>query len=312
LSPTLGQYPEVSAPVQPAAAYSDFNQNPYGAYPDEQTVAPANTFEQKRSGNRVFFIIAGVVVVILLGVLGFLFYNNYQTTQNTPTPATNTDTTKTAETPIQNTNQTATFNSALTGGPNSPATLARKQNVTTMPAEWVLSKFTSLDRDETGKCLNDKVCGAQADNDSDNLSNLEEYNFGTDPLVADTDKDGLADGDEVYVYFTDPVKADSDNDSYKDGSEMANCYDPISTDSTKADKDRLSKITNSVALKKLKEPTITTLKAAGATTADLDKGYVDTKCSDTPATTTTTPTTPTTSTTKPATNTTTSTDSISI
>jgi len=306
LSPAPGQYPDISAPVQPAA-YSDFNQNPYGSYPDEQAVAtPANTFEQKRSGNRLFFIIAGVIVVILLGALGFLFYNNYQTTKNNATPAsTTTDTTKTDNTNTQNTNQAATFNSALTGGPNSPATLARKQNATTMPADWILSKFTSADRDSSGKCLNDKVCGDQADNDNDNLSNLEEYNFGTDPLLADSDKDGLADGDEVYVYFTDPTKADSDNDSYKDGSEMANCYDPISTDSSKADKDRLAKITNSVALKKLKEPTITTLKAAGATTADLDKGYVDAKCSDTPATTSTTPATNnTTSTATPATSTT--------
>ena len=96
------------------------------------------------------------------------------------------------------------------------------------------------------------------DSDSDKLSDREEFILGSDPLTADTDGDGINDGDEFYgyttadpnaadptlvltsnpvladsdgdglndydewtVYFTDPQNADTDGDSASDGHEVA-------------------------------------------------------------------------------------------
>ena len=61
---------------------------------------------------------------------------------------------------------------------------------------------------------------ADLDADSDGLTNLEEFQAGTGFQDADTDDDGLNDGDEVEVHFTDPFKADMDGDGLTDGAEI--------------------------------------------------------------------------------------------
>jgi len=72
-----------------------------------------------------------------------------------------------------------------------------------------------------------------ADPDKDGLTNAEEKQLGTDKKVADTDGDGLNDGDEFKKYKTDPLKADSDGDSLKDSEEVKT----HKTDPNKADTD---------------------------------------------------------------------------
>ena len=62
--------------------------------------------------------------------------------------------------------------------------------------------------------------GAQGDPDGDELTNVEEYNSGTNPRAADTDADTLSDYDEAYVYLTNPSLADSDNDGLSDAAEV--------------------------------------------------------------------------------------------
>ncbi|MHC4740453.1 MAG: M60 family metallopeptidase, partial [Planctomycetota bacterium] len=61
------------------------------------------------------------------------------------------------------------------------------------------------------------------DEEPDGLTNLEEYNLGTNPIVADTDGDTLIDGDEIVGAGsrppTDPTDADTDNDTLDDGVE---------------------------------------------------------------------------------------------
>ena len=54
---------------------------------------------------------------------------------------------------------------------------------------------------------------------------------GTDPLSADTDGDGLSDGQEVNVYGTSPTNADTDGDGLKDGEEVGRDTNPLSADS---------------------------------------------------------------------------------
>jgi outer membrane protein OmpA-like peptidoglycan-associated protein len=72
----------------------------------------------------------------------------------------------------------------------------------------------------------------KADTDGDGLNDGEEVNrYKTDPLKADTDGDGLNDGEEVNRYKTDPLKWDTDGDGLSDGDEV-NRYktDPLKWD----------------------------------------------------------------------------------
>jgi uncharacterized repeat protein (TIGR02543 family) len=50
----------------------------------------------------------------------------------------------------------------------------------------------------------------------------------TDPAIADSDGDGLADGQEVNYFHTNPKKADSDGDGFSDGAEVEFGGNPLS------------------------------------------------------------------------------------
>lgn len=58
------------------------------------------------------------------------------------------------------------------------------------------------------------------DSDGDNLSDELESQHGTDPYNADTDGDGVADGDEINIYGANPLNADTDGDGLTDGNEL--------------------------------------------------------------------------------------------
>lgn len=72
-----------------------------------------------------------------------------------------------------------------------------------------------------------QLLGPNADPDGDGLTNAEEEENGTDPFDADTDNDGLTDGQEVNEYGTDPTDSDTDDGGVSDGDEIADGTDPL-------------------------------------------------------------------------------------
>ncbi len=72
-----------------------------------------------------------------------------------------------------------------------------------------------------------------SDKDNDGLGRCEENELGTDPHNADTDGDGLNDGDEIKKYNTDPLNPDSDGDGLNDYEEVKT----YETNPNKADTD---------------------------------------------------------------------------
>lgn len=67
--------------------------------------------------------------------------------------------------------------------------------------------------------LNPFRANARFDPDHDGLRNVGEFHAGTQPHDADTDEDGLEDGDEVQEFDTDPTDEDSDDDGVVDGND---------------------------------------------------------------------------------------------
>jgi hypothetical protein len=72
---------------------------------------------------------------------------------------------------------------------------------------------------------------ASMDFDSDGLSNLEEFEAGTDPKLADTDGDGVPDKWDGKPLDDQEWDKDSDNDGYSDWDEVQEGTDPFDPDS---------------------------------------------------------------------------------
>lgn len=81
------------------------------------------------------------------------------------------------------------------------------------------------DTDENG------ISDADQDTDSDGLTNLEEQEYQTNPLNADSDQDGLTDWDEINTYETSPNNADMDEDGLSDEKEIHLGLNPKLADS---------------------------------------------------------------------------------
>jgi len=75
------------------------------------------------------------------------------------------------------------------------------------------------------------------DIDGDGLTNNEEKKYHTGQYNADTDGDGLKDGEEINAYYTDPNNPDTDGDKLNDGIEIENRLNPLNSSDANADPD---------------------------------------------------------------------------
>ena len=78
----------------------------------------------------------------------------------------------------------------------------------------------------------DGIPDGEEDPDKDGLTNIQEANLGTNMIVSDTDHDGLTDYEEVMNYHTDPLKVDTDGDGVTDGTEIAIGSNPLVAETT--------------------------------------------------------------------------------
>jgi hypothetical protein len=266
--------PQVDAFQDPSLAMAAAAVDPLAPVPTEVQ----NTFTEQKTGNRkLLFIAIGAVVILLIAAGGLVYINiNNKSKQAETTTATpRIITSPVVATP----EKTAKIDNTLTGGDNTPATKAKKNSEIKPTLEWNKKYFTSPTIDADGNCIILETCGDGSDKDRDGLSTIQEYQFGTDPQAEDTDFDGIADGDELFVYYSDPTIKDTDNDTYSDSDEITSCFDPIIASADNFSTNRLTAIGNNVALKTLHEPTIKNLKAKGATQVDLNsKATISTKC----------------------------------
>lgn len=80
------------------------------------------------------------------------------------------------------------------------------------------------------------------DQDGDGLTNIEECRLGTLPSEADSDDDGVEDGEEVVgfslggqTWYSDPLSADTNNDDLDDGTELTSRDGNATPDDTDSD-----------------------------------------------------------------------------
>jgi len=249
----------------PQSAIPVFSQN-FGVAP-KKVVTHGQFYRIVLALLALFFILAGTIVYLSV------------TRKTEQTKNQNTMTQKQADDAAT---RTKLLGDALTGGSLTIATKTRVNKETMLPKDWLKQNFMVRPGalDASNSCIQESVCGPNADPDNDGLINILEYNFGTDPNNADTDNDGLSDGDELLVYYSNPKMKDSNIDGVNDAEELVACVDM--TSSAKGllySNDALATISTNISLYPLHEPTITTFRVNGGTVSDIQSsGYFKTKC----------------------------------
>ncbi len=184
---------DVPSPSRDSGSPSSFS---YGANQPGGTPPLGYPAKEPVIGRIILFVLTGLIIVAL-AIGGWWVYSHFFK-QSVPT------------TPVQ----TPVTTPVTTPPPTTP--------VVTTPAPTEATSGVS------NEIKNDTVLfGESVDTDRDSLPDTQEQQLGTDPKVADTDKDGLSDGEEVLVWKTNPLNPDTDGDGYVDGDEVRNGYNPL-------------------------------------------------------------------------------------
>ena len=88
------------------------------------------------------------------------------------------------------------------------------------PAPVTTTETTTTETSLTDTTVTDTAVATATDLDADNYADDLERDLGLDPNNADTDADGIADGDELTIYGTEPTIYDTDGDGVADGEEL--------------------------------------------------------------------------------------------
>ncbi len=188
----------------------------------KSTSKPITLPPQASVGRKKLFLILGIVLILILGdaSAGFYFYKTHNTKSEVKT------------------------DEPVSEQPANP-------DVTT-PGDWLSRYFGS----ET--CTELVTCGDKSDPDRDGLDNKAEHDTGTDPNNNDSDKDGIADGDESNVFHSDPLISKSYREgTYNDAEFVKGGYD-VQTNEPYTN-ERMLSIKTAIKQFGLHQPTLTTL-----------------------------------------------------
>lgn len=172
------------------------------------------------------------LLILLLIVAGAWWVRQRATTPNpvsTPSATTATqiiaaqDLNERAETPIPNP-ATSRLPTDADRAKDAQAVVGPMEPDAWEPGESPITFVPGVDlREEEAPATPTPSTGSpqqEEDEDNDGLTTQEERQYGTSAVRADTDGDGLTDGDEVHKYQTRPINPDTDGDGLTDGEEV--------------------------------------------------------------------------------------------
>lgn len=113
---------------------------------------------------------------------------------------------------------------AVAGGSRSPAEVVVARIGPALPADIPLRGERSAATPVSIRREDGPIAATpsldEADTDGDGLDDAREAALGTDPLLPDSDDDGLTDRDEVDIFGTEALAADTDRDGIGDAEEL--------------------------------------------------------------------------------------------